>query len=57
MDRRAMQGRRDRLTGAALSVMLQRGDTSVAKYGKPVLGLTGLKKLVGRDRLTNLLNG
>jgi hypothetical protein len=40
----------------ALFGMLQRCETILAKYGKRLLGLAGIKKLVGRDRLTNLLN-
>lgn len=36
--------------------MLQRGEQFLAKYGKSLLGFAGIKKLIGRDRLTNLLN-
>lgn len=56
VDGRAVQGRGDRLTGPAVFVMLQRGQKSLAKYGKSSLASTGIKKLVGRDKLINLLN-
>jgi len=48
--------RRDRLTKHAVFVRPQRGEKSLAKYGKSLLGLARIKKPVGRDRLTNLLN-
>lgn len=51
-----MKVRRDRLTKHAVFVRLQRGEKSLAKYGKRLLGLTRIKKPVGRDRLINLLN-
>lgn len=48
--------RRNRLTRHAVFAGLRSAEKFLAKYRKSFIGLAVIKKLVGRDRLTNLLN-
>jgi hypothetical protein len=53
---RAVPVRRDRLTRSAVFAGLRRAEKCLAKYRKSLIGLAVIKKPVGGDRLTNLLN-